>query len=409
MSMTGPMTGSMVGGMTASPNTRGKGGGGRTGLEILQSKGASFFLHDFVSRTDLTFQEANGVTAADDVSESVALALSVDQIGLQTVAEFLAGKAELWTNPAPTVVNFGGTSGAYNTGTRVFTNSGSAVTGYPRFQFNLGLTSGKTYRVVGTLTGSISKVAGIRLAGSGLVNNFSYNTSTGAFTAHVSAAVAYIEFQLDAAASWTGADSVTISSISVKEISGQHSRQTGANSLRPTRQSDGGLKGDRSDDNLLQDLTSSTSMFMAAALLGASTPSAVAVIIGGPIGTARGYLARDAAGKLCAGVGANGPTTIVGGSDIATLKGVAMLNIDASGNVDLEWVPKGGSLQSLYSAPISGAVGAGTALRLFASNASGSPANYGGDTLYLAGAIQTTLTAAERRALAVDWNKRIPA
>jgi hypothetical protein len=363
---------------------------------MIQSKGAAFFYHDFIGRTDLTFQGATGSTPADDSGEAVAMAFGTDEIGSQTIAQVVAAQSELI--PATSL-----TTGA-------FWNSNVGVT-FPgataEFDANLdraartgALVTGRTYRYSVTLvqTGSAS----LQIDNNGASGYLTSPTPTGTYTGFFVAVTDAIRLLQ------SGTGSLSVTAFSVKEIPGYHSVQSGSTSLRPTRQADGSLKGDRLDDNLLQRLTSSTSMFMAAALLGASTPAATAAIIGGPVSTTRGYLARDAAGKLCAGVGADGPATIVGGSDIAGLKGVAMLNIDASGNVDLEWMPKGGALVSLYSAPINGAVAAGTALRLFATNPSGTAANFGGDSLYLASAIQTTLTPAERRAIAKDWNARIP-
>lgn len=389
-----------------TPSTK---GGGMSALQILQSKGVNFFLHDFLGRTDLTFQDAAGNTAADDSGEAVALAFSVDQIGSQTLAQAAAAATELVANGTfdanITGWSAGGNAAISWQSGRLRVTKTDATT-FPRATITLsGLTAGRTYRLVGDLfPNGIS--AKIDLGSSNLVP---YSASDRSILAYINATATSqaVEVVFNGGAGVAG-NFIEADNISVKWVPGYHASQPGSTSFRPTRQADGSLKGDRLDDNLLQRLTSSTSMFMAAALLGASTPAATAAIIGGPVSTTRGYLARDSAGKLCAGVGADGPSTIVGGSDIAGLKGVAMLNIDASGNVDLEWMPKGGSLASLYSAPINGAVAAGTALRMFATNPSGVAANFGGDSLYLAAAIQTTLTPAERLAIAKDWNARIP-
>ena len=180
--------------------------------------------------------------------------------------------------------------------------------------------------------------------------------------------------------------------------------RSASTSHRPLRQADGSLKGDATDDNLLSVLTSATSMTLAAKIKAVAANGAVQTIIGGPIGTNRGYLARNATGLLCAGVGSDGTGTIVGGSDIAGLTGVAILTFAASGNVDLEWYPQGGAKASLYSAAINGSVTAGTALRLWATNAGGTAANWGGDYIYTALAIQAATTSAERQSLANYWN-----
>ncbi len=373
-------------------------GGGLTALQILQSKGSAFFLHDFVGRTDLTFQNAAGTTLADDNGEAVALALSIDQIGSKTLAATLAAQVNVIS---PLDFTTGWTpQGVANTSTGANTFTRSEVGGPSKLHF----TVGKYYQINVDLTVTSTTLRLVNAVGSGTGAQwiFGDGLTTGVYSRIWRAVNAELYFRL------AGAGTLTINSISIKEIPGNHAIQSVSTGFRPTRQADGSVKGDRLDDRLLQALTSSGSMFMGAALLGASIPPATAAIIGGPVSTTRGYLSRDTSGRLSAGVGADGPSTIFGGSDIAGLKGVAMLNIDASGNVDLEWMPKGGALASLYSAPINGAVAAGTAMQLFATNAAGTAANFGGDSLYFATAIQTTLTASERRALANDWNSRIP-
>lgn len=124
--------------------------------------------------------------------------------------------SELWTSPTPTITNSAGTVGVYNTGTLTMTNTGSTVAGFPRFNFNLGLVSGKAYRVTGVLTGSISQLNVLRLATIGTVNNISYNSATGVFSSDVIAGSNILQIVTDL----DGVESLTISSLSVKEITG---------------------------------------------------------------------------------------------------------------------------------------------------------------------------------------------
>lgn len=379
-----------------------KGGGARTGLEHFQAKGAPFFMHDFM-RADLTWQFALGVTPADDSGEAVALALSIDEIGNGTLEEAIAAVTPVlvddfssslgWTLQADLAIDAGKLICTAAGSTRAGFKSLSLTPGLYRLQFDIDSVSGGNVAVELCNDASGTNGTGVNVvaAATTVTHYLRATTQTG------------VRFRFQAGTT------AQVDNLRVERVPGYHSLQTVSTGFRPTRQADGGLKGDRLDDNLLQRLESSGSMFMAAALLGASTPSAVAAIMGGPVSTARAYIARDAAGKLCGGVGADSPTTIVGGSDIAGLKGVAMLNFAAGGQVDLEWMPKGGEMETLYSGPINGAPTAGVALRLFATNGSGAAGNYGGDTLYLAAAAQAAFTAAERRAIATDWSRRIPA
>lgn len=74
-------------------------GVGRSALQILQSKGAAFFLHDFLGRTDLTFQSALGGDLADGAGEAVALGFSIDQFASDTLAEAIVGQTNNVANP----------------------------------------------------------------------------------------------------------------------------------------------------------------------------------------------------------------------------------------------------------------------------------------------------------------------
>lgn len=369
-------------------------GGGVDPLALLQSKGAPFFLHDFLGRTDLTFQEAVGPTLADDATEAVGLAFSTDEIGTRSLAEILAAQSELKQT---------GTTGTFGTAT--------AAT------YNTTTGSGVVYRVDGSNLSRVwvSTGAGNRYAidietfGSPVFIRDSVGfavlattASSGRQTLYVSGAGTSISF------TGTSAGSASFTLHSFKVIPGYHAAQAANTGYLSIRQADGSVRGDGLDDNLLSKLTSATSMFFAVAMLGGVNPASFGTLVGGPVGTARGYFGRNSSGQLCAGVGTDSITTIVGGGDLAGVKGVAMLNVAAGGNVDLEWFPKGGSLTSLYSAAINGSMTAGTALRIFATNASGMAGNFGKDNIYLAAAAQTTLTAAERRAFAKNWNGRIP-
>lgn len=377
-------------------STLGAGGGAAlTPLEILQAKEVPFFLQDFVGRTDLTFQGTNTDTPADDASEAVALALGIDEIGTGTIAEALVGQSNLLGNPGFDTDTIWGKDGGATISGGVGVFSGGASERLRQSVLTIDRVVATTMTVV-TLTSGTGPVFQLGTA----IDAADGTPGAKSFASLVPGATLF--------GIRSNSSVATVDDATAKEVPGYHAAQAGSTSYRATRQADGSVKGDGLDDNLLQRLASSTSMFMAVAFLGGTNPASFGALIGGPIGTARGYLGRNSSGQLCAGVGTDSITTIVGGGDLSGLKGVAMLNIDATGNVDLEWMPKGGSLTNLYSAPINGAVAAGTALRLWATNASGAAGNFGADNMYLAAAIQTTLTPEERLSFATDWNERIP-
>ena len=164
------------------------------------------------------YQDTAGTTPVTTPGQSVALALDKSR--------GLVPGAELWANQTPTIFDFSGTVGAYNTLTRTMSNTGATFGGYPRFQFNLGLVSGRTYLVSGTLSGSLTQIAQIRLASSGLSNDIPYNSTTGVFFGRVVAAAASLEF----VTSLSGANAVSISNISVRELPGNHATQATAGS-----------------------------------------------------------------------------------------------------------------------------------------------------------------------------------
>lgn len=373
-------------------------GGGVDPFALLQGKGAAFLYHDFLGRTDLTFQDAS-LTAADDPTEAVAIALSKDEIGDDLLATVIAAQTELVTNGAFSADSNWIKGVGWSIGSGVASCNGLQVVATNLYQ-DIGMAAGKMFLTALTVSGLSAGAAYVGIGGSNLQSAMSANGAYQFMNVRGTNSTLYIQGN----ASFVG----SVDDVSAKEVPGYNASQFDSTSYRPTRQSDDAVKGDGLDDNFLSRLTSATSMFMAVAMLGGSNPASFGALIGGPIGTARGYLGRNSSGQLCAGVGTDSIGTIVGGGNLSGVKGVAMLNIDASGKVDLEWMPKGGSLTSLYSAAINGSVDAGTAMRLWATNASGSAANFGADSVYLATAIQSTLTAAERLALAKNWNARIP-
>ena len=181
--------------------------------------------------THSLYQDSNGVTPAVLPGDPVGLILDTAKAGLDRLGP------EMWTNPTPTIENSGGSVGVYDSATKTFTNSGSTVTNYPRFAFELGLTAGKFYQISGTLSGNTSEIASVRVATSGSANNISYNATTGSLSGFVLAAASSLQFITNL----SGSESVSIQSLSIKEIPGNHAYQTTSGS-RPllARTPDGG-------------------------------------------------------------------------------------------------------------------------------------------------------------------------
>jgi hypothetical protein len=148
----------------------------------------------------------------------------------ETFDGHIAGQTELWDNPTPTIVNAGGSDGQYNSSTQTFTNNAIGTNGaYPRYQFELGLTSGNWYYLEGRFSGTLGDVHGIRLGSGGADVTSQFNPSTGEFTAVVEANETYLEIHGDGRESYN----FTLESMTVKHIDG-HVAQTPSSADRPT-------------------------------------------------------------------------------------------------------------------------------------------------------------------------------
>jgi len=167
--------------------------------------------YNFIDPTNSLFQ-GNTLTPVTSVTNPVGVVIDQTQGGLGNLGAELAGSL-----PAPTISNNAGSVGAWNSGTRTMTNTGSTVAGFPRFRFNLGLVAGRHYLVTGQLSGDRTQLTGgtgIRLTDSGTANTVPYNSSTGVFYGIVPSASNIIEFVTEL----NGAESITIDSLSVREI-----------------------------------------------------------------------------------------------------------------------------------------------------------------------------------------------
>lgn len=201
-----------------------------------------------------TLFQDNVLTPAAVPGDPVGMILDTRLWDGKTLEELLADQPELWTNPTPAIANNSGTAGRYDDETMTMYNVGNAVIGFPRFAFNLGLTSGALYYVEGKLSGSIDKLLQLRLALVGSDNNVPYNASTGEFKGFVKASSNSIQFLLSTFDNtWVSeTDFLTIDELSIKEVPGNHAIQETLAS-KPTLQQDDGnwyLQDDGVNDSL---------------------------------------------------------------------------------------------------------------------------------------------------------------
>lgn len=226
---------------------------------VLFTSGAQGCLIDLSDQTTL-FQDAQGTVPVASSGQPVGMVLDQRLWGGRTIEQELERQPELWTNPVPSIANYAGTVGSYDQATKRMLNTGTSVGGFPRFQFNLGLISGKYYQVHGQLSGSIDKLTFVRLANTGAANNLSYDFSSGQISGIVVSAVNNIEFLIDLFGNWIPDDYLQIDSLTIKALTGNHASQP-TTAARPAFRDVGGvryLESDGVDDALNITLPSGT-------------------------------------------------------------------------------------------------------------------------------------------------------
>lgn len=189
-------------------------------------------------------------------------------------------------------------------------------------------------------------------------------------------------------------EAVTVVDVSVREIPGAHLTQA-TTSYKPSLQT-GGLLFDGNDDRLTGAPKPTTSGTIAARFNGST---ASRVIFGSQAASdGRCFLALDASGKIAAGIGAQGTSTIAGGADIRGAWHTAAVTWDGSTvTLYLDGV-------SVYSAAQSGAVNTTVALMLGALNANGTAAAFWAGTVSDALVIDRVLTTDEITNLNTYWS-----
>lgn len=168
-----------------------------------------------------------GTTQVTAVGNTVGLAIDQSR-GAKLGAELV----DINSLPIPAISDNAGSVGVWTAGTRTMTNSGATVSTYPRFTFELGLNPGSHYFIEGRLSGDInagmSSSIPLRLSNAGTANNIAYDPLTGIFSGYAWAAFTYLQIVTNL----TSSQSVTIESISVRELPGYQAYQASA-SKRP--------------------------------------------------------------------------------------------------------------------------------------------------------------------------------
>jgi hypothetical protein len=353
-------------GIGIGPTVRSR-GSSLSALAIAQSKGVPFFLYDF-ARTDLTFQDAAGQTLADDPTEAVALALSIDTNGSKTLAEVLAAQPEK-VKAGLVAADFVAISNITVTdespGVLRFTNVAGGVSS-AAIPIPTGLTVGRLYQVqFGVFSPSANNIVNV---GRINVNGLSFIAASGEDAWQTKTMlVVYASGNITAQASslsqhGAAGDYFLARNISVKEIPGNHAIQTGAGTLRPTRQAGNVLRFDAADDNLLT------------ALSGAVAGNAFIAKVTVPASLAA--------------------TQVVAGFNAASNGRFQVANVKIYWNGVEE-----------HSVARNGAPGAAVPYRLGANNNNGTAGNFFGGDIRFAEALKGAFfTAAEIASISSQWN-----
>lgn len=174
------------------------------------------------------FQDIAGTIPAQSAGDPVALMLDKSQ-GMQP-------GPELWGGQLPAISNYLSSDGQYDAVTRTMSNSvGGGNGAHPRFNFDLGATVGKLYRVEIQFAGDYSQISQIRMATSGSANDLPLPDTSGRLQGYAVAGSGFLGINVDGPAN----PSITIVSISVREIRGNHAIQNGPSSSRPKLQPNG--------------------------------------------------------------------------------------------------------------------------------------------------------------------------
>jgi hypothetical protein len=282
--------------------------------------GATYADYD-ARKLDRMFQDSTGQTPVTASADKVGLWLDGSQFGTKTLAQVLAGQAELVTN---TAVDAGG----WTHSGRTVIASGSAGSDSVSFTLAAPTAAGRRYLV--SIPNNMPTSAFYADFGSGTgsqVGSLQSNITQVILTCTSPGTVIRI-------GRWSGSPTGTVGPISVKEIPGNHALQATSQQrlnllISGSRYS---LTADATDDNLLSTYLAGPSVNSILIDIDVAASLAATQVIAGMSGsaTARLSIGINTSGQLCAGVGSDANTTIVGTTDWRGTRLIAALSADGS-------------------------------------------------------------------------------
>lgn len=342
----------------------------------------SWFPQSDLSAFYTTNPGTTNIAANDD---TIGVALDKHLMGTASASAFIAAQSELIPSFDLTTWN---TAGGV-TGATASTFTTSTTGGVYKALFEVG----KTYklRVAASASTSISWSVYNGTGGTPLYSaSASSIDTTLIFTA--TAVELYIRIFT--------ATTVTVTALSAKAIPGNHAAQTTGSFQPKLKTATGSRKYDGVDDCLIgTGKCGSGANSMAAKIIVPATLAATQIFAGLQASTStRFYLAVNTSGNLCAGVGSDGSTVIVGTTDIRGLTGVAILIADGT-TVKLYW---NNNLE--YSGAQNGSPSTSVAFYEGAVNNNGTATGFFAGELYDRVTRQSAFTDAERAQILTYWS-----
>jgi hypothetical protein len=316
---------------------------------------------------------------ATAISEAIGLRLDKSQ-GLALGGELLAN-TEFNNSTGLTLGADWAVSGGqliHSAGSASFVDQGAAIVAgrFYRNTLNVASVSGGSYAVQfggGTTTTVVSGIALtglVTIVGQARTGNNALRIFAGASTA------------------------IAINSASVRELLGNHASQSNA-TFRPLRSATGALY-DGSDDRLAGTFSPTAAGTIAARFNGSTASRVIIGSAGASDG--RAFLALDASGRIAAGIGAQGTSTIFGGADIRNEWHSGAVTWDGSTvRLYLDGV-------EVYSGAQSGAVNTTVPMNEGALNNNGTAASFFAGTIARNIALSRVMTPAEILNLHNQWS-----
>ncbi|MEZ0212422.1 MAG: hypothetical protein ACAH27_05660 [Xanthobacteraceae bacterium] len=285
--------------------------------------GADGLLLDLTKTDGRNFQTSLGVGAVSAIADPIGLALDTHAWAGKTLAQVMAAQPDI-------VIN-----GGFAADTNWVKSAGATISG-GLFNCNVAafaltsqayaLETGALYRVSYSIVAYTSGSVRVNFGG-GAQSNGTVQSSVGDYVDYIAPVSGNNSIWIQAAGSgFVG----SVDNVSIKKVPSNYGRQstTGA---RPTLQTTG-ARFDASDDNLLTNYLALAGANCMVARVTVPASLAGTQIIAGASGTNvnRFQIGINATGRLCAGVGSDATTTIVGTNDLRGQTLVVGLSLDGS-------------------------------------------------------------------------------